>query len=519
MMLRYVRFVNRHFQLHTNSTMNDRNHLTCLAALGLSALAPATLSANRYDTVQRYLDTPDTFQLYLDLEGDAAALGAFAQEVYFAVLQMNPQMVPLPLNFEQFAEQLGLTTVSALGMTSTARGVDEFENRSFILLNEAPKGLLALYGTDNQPFRVLAQAPADADLAFELSFDAAALRRMAQEVAMGVAGPIGAMMLEQQLATELLPGLTGEAILAALMTQVTFFGVLQPEVTGPGAPLLRITEAGDLQGLGFDGVLRFAGAGRLRNALQSFLASQGLAPEMIGDRAVLNLGALFPPPINLFMPLGDMPDLLLLTDLAMLDAPAMSLGDRLADAAIMAGLPQTGLGFAYTSERYAQQNLQSIDALADEFPEAASLVPPLQALVARFTGEQVQVYRAEADGLLGIERGPLSAKVTFLSVPAAFGAGLGAAIAVPAFQQIQATSAQSAVQNNLRLFASSAQQYMLENGVSEATYDDIVGPEPEKYMLELPTVVGEDYSELVVTSDTTEISVTLPDGRVVTFTF
>ena len=47
------------------------------------------------------------------------------------------------------------------------------------------------------------------------------------------------------------------------------------------------------------------------------------------------------------------------------------------------------------------------------------------------------------------------------------------------------------VLNNLRQLAAAADQYYLENGVSRASYDDLVGA--TKYVRELKPVDGEEY--------------------------
>jgi type IV pilus assembly protein PilA len=84
--------------------------------------------------------------------------------------------------------------------------------------------------------------------------------------------------------------------------------------------------------------------------------------------------------------------------------------------------------------------------------------------------------------------------------------GLLVAIAVPAFAKVRQASQESSIQNNLRLFASAAQQYMLETGEAKATYDDVVGK--GKYMRDLVPIAGENYRELVVTHGSKRLSIT-----------
>jgi type IV pilus assembly protein PilA len=95
--------------------------------------------------------------------------------------------------------------------------------------------------------------------------------------------------------------------------------------------------------------------------------------------------------------------------------------------------------------------------------------------------------------------------------------GLLAAMAIPAFNKVRTTAQQKAITNNLRQFASGGQQYMLEKGVDHATYSDIVGTGPDKYIRPIIPVAGEDYTHLVIHSTDTVLGVTTADGRVIEF--
>lgn len=93
--------------------------------------------------------------------------------------------------------------------------------------------------------------------------------------------------------------------------------------------------------------------------------------------------------------------------------------------------------------------------------------------------------------------------------------GLLAAMAVPAFQKVRATSQEKAITNNLRQLASGADQYFLENGVTTVAQSNLVGT--DKYIKTLATVAGETYPTAV--SEGTDITVTTAGGTAVTFEF
>jgi len=82
--------------------------------------------------------------------------------------------------------------------------------------------------------------------------------------------------------------------------------------------------------------------------------------------------------------------------------------------------------------------------------------------------------------------------------------GLLAAMAVPAFQKVRATSQEKAIVNNLRQLASAADQYFIEHGVTTITTTKLVGA--DAYVKALDPVAGETYPASV--TEGTPIAVT-----------
>tara|TARA_R110002111_G_scaffold173536_1_gene239147 strand:+ start:1054 stop:1407 length:354 start_codon:yes stop_codon:yes gene_type:complete len=74
--------------------------------------------------------------------------------------------------------------------------------------------------------------------------------------------------------------------------------------------------------------------------------------------------------------------------------------------------------------------------------------------------------------------------------------GLLAAMAIPAFQKVRASSQDKAVSNNLRQLSSAADQYFLENGVSAVGSSLLVGTNSSQYIKQVQTVAQESYSDL-----------------------
>jgi len=69
--------------------------------------------------------------------------------------------------------------------------------------------------------------------------------------------------------------------------------------------------------------------------------------------------------------------------------------------------------------------------------------------------------------------------------------GLLAAMAIPAFQRVRASSQDKTVLNNMRQLGAAADQYFLEHGVSTVVIAELVGQ--SRYVKALNTVANESY--------------------------
>jgi type IV pilus assembly protein PilA len=72
--------------------------------------------------------------------------------------------------------------------------------------------------------------------------------------------------------------------------------------------------------------------------------------------------------------------------------------------------------------------------------------------------------------------------------------GLLAAMAIPAFQKVRASSQDKAVTNNLRQLSAAADQYFLESGYTTVESDDLVGTNTTQYIKVIQTVANETYA-------------------------
>lgn len=93
--------------------------------------------------------------------------------------------------------------------------------------------------------------------------------------------------------------------------------------------------------------------------------------------------------------------------------------------------------------------------------------------------------------------------------------GLLAAMAIPAFNKVRQTSQDKTVLNNLKQYAAAAQQYMLDEGVTQIASADIVGT--GLHIQQIDNVADETY-DITVLTDTTQIS-TVINNRTIVYDF
>ena len=95
--------------------------------------------------------------------------------------------------------------------------------------------------------------------------------------------------------------------------------------------------------------------------------------------------------------------------------------------------------------------------------------------------------------------------------------GLLAAMAIPAFNKVRYTSRYKTIVNNLRQISSGAQQYMLEQAVSQVAESQLEGTSSQNYIRPITQVNGETYSGLNISSTTTQLTTSENDSTIVTF--
>ncbi len=95
--------------------------------------------------------------------------------------------------------------------------------------------------------------------------------------------------------------------------------------------------------------------------------------------------------------------------------------------------------------------------------------------------------------------------------------GLLAAMAIPTFATVRQQSRTKAVTNNLRQISTAASQYMLDKGVTQVGYTDLVGTGTDSYVRSVSPVAGEVYTSLLIDQGATQISLSASSFGTVTF--
>jgi type IV pilus assembly protein PilA len=96
--------------------------------------------------------------------------------------------------------------------------------------------------------------------------------------------------------------------------------------------------------------------------------------------------------------------------------------------------------------------------------------------------------------------------------------GLLAAMAIPAFQKVRASSQDKAVLNNLRQLAAAADQYFLENGQSQVNWSvQLVGTNSTQYIKQIQTVANETYTPALINQGEGVTATGVAGARTITF--
>lgn len=481
---------------------------------------------NSFAAVDAYLEQGGVLYGFVDVEGDLERIAKGANEMLANLRSTRIELAMVPqLPLDLIVEQLGLDSIRAMGMSSTERD-QGFQNRIFLLTDGAPKGLLAIYGEQNERFLVPELAPQGADIAAEQTLNTAVLLEMTRDLATQLLGVAGAAMIENYLAMPV-PGsdLKVSDLIAALDGRMYMIADIDASAT------MEVPEYGPMPRVDF--LLRLESAASLVGKLGKLPALGAMPDFKMETSGGLTMLSGFVPENTLYAPvlLGNEStgELFLCSSRAFYDRCLQGSGARLKDAEGFAtatkGLPESGYAFAYVSPEVGTLLKGWIDRSMEEAvqaggQEAVAFRPYLNWSIQPMVADFPMAYAGsvEANGLYSVANWNVSHKRNLATMAYAnpVTVGLVAAMAIPAFQKVRTTSQEKTITNNLRQLASAADQYFLENGVTSVKTSELIGP--NAYIRSFDPVAGETYPEEINTK-MDKITATLPNGETISINF
>ena len=472
------------------------------------ALVPASERSRHFAAVTRHLELGGTIYGYVDIDGDVERIATLARGMVDNIATEVPQAAALKQDFVQIAADLGLSDVKAIGLSSVADAPGTYRNRCFFYTPSGRRGLLAGLGGPAAPFENLRFAPANADVFMENEFDIPSVYSAVRAVVVRVAGEAAANLMEAQLKS------------AGKQAGISAYDIIQ-SWKGRSTCVLRFEGDGSITIPGtkpvtipaFSMMLRFDGIAPalkpLLDGIPVFEHSNANGVQIYSLKAQV--------PVNGWSPLlaidGDA--LCIATSRTFFDE-CFGAGPRLAAspefAATLDRLGREGNGLSYLSPNCFAKLRQLPELNRNANPDT---LRTLKLVVQNFpqpTKPILSVRTNLPDGVLFRSSWHSSHKESLadLAVYNPVTIGMMAGMAIPAFEKVRANSKEKTIQNNLRQLSSAAEQYYLETGSTNATYDNLVGP--NRYIPELKPVAGENYRSIIFKQGS-PIRITLPDGR------
>lgn len=499
---------------------------SCLAtaALGLATLLPLGSQAADFSEASRLVDLKDPEVLaYVNLQHDFKTLGDWLGRVHRAVLQANPSAPPIPVDYQALFADLGLAEMH-YALLASERAADvpgTFLNQLLLELGTNPTGLFAIMGTENRPFDFAGRVPGDTDAVSQFQLNGDAILQFARLTATRIMGATGQSLIDAQMQAPLYPeGPTAARLIELLSTTYYSASNLDPE---------RFADSTDLSLAQLTGDFAYVveNAAELPGLVAPLLPPSANFSKVENDpHNAYRIPFEFTPDSQQFLYFSHLPesDHLLITN--SLEARAWFLAD---DSGITdnpdfqrmsSQLPDQGLFFNFSSAKASRHAMKLVESALRQTPDMPPQAQPFVGLfleaLQSFTGPNMSVLVRDESRLHLRNLAPYSQK-TSLAIAGAVVPGIAAAIAIPAFQKVQEASTEKAVTNNLRQLAAASQQYFLETGESSVMAEDLIGP--EAYIPQLQSVAGESYQNILISADETTLSVTLPDGSVISYSF
>jgi type IV pilus assembly protein PilA len=478
------------------------------------AAVPEAERSRHFEAVNSHLELGGVLYGYVDVDGDLASAGTSVQALAKQLVVVQPQLSMFAKqDFKALMDDLGLTDVKAVGVSSVLQAGGTYRNRAFLYTPEGRHGLFAVFGGQSGRFTGTRLAPADVDFYAEHEFDVVAVYDTIKGVIAKVNGPAAAEAFEKQVKEagsqshfsllNLIEGLNGRATFILRMDPVR-----NVAIPLPGKPVLLPA---------FSALVRVDGIGSAVEA--AFAQSSELEASTEGTLHLFTYKGKAPVEGLRYVVAVDGATLYFATTGEFLHeclARTSGLDANPEFVAALAALGPEGNGLTWVTPRFFARfkELATMNAQADV--NVKRLLDLYAANIPTVSQPLLSVRTNLSDGILlrSTWNRSLKADVAMLTIYNPVTVGLMAAMAIPAFQKVRTESQAKAVTNNLRALHAAANQYYRANGVTTATYDDLVGP--DKPVKVIVPVAGEDYRKIRFAQGQ-PIRVHLPDGRVISY--
>ncbi len=486
-----------------------------------SPQVPASGKSGPATAIANHLEFGGEFFAVIDTKGEIEKAGNSIADLLATGFNsaMGGTGTP-PMDFHALMKRLGLYDIDGFGLSSWQATSDPFHHsRMFLYAPRERQGLLKVFGPPTAtPFLTATElAPADADIVMESNFDVKSVYDLIRSYVQDVGGQSAVAQMDATMKQPMAPGAktTVEGLLNRLNTRYLFVARGDPSHSiplGPGATMPTV-----------DFLIGIDGLADVVDELEPILTSMlpGKTATKNGMKTItLDLG--LPPPYQLvFVADPKSKRLYLASRDSFTDDTIFGKGARLNTSAdfkaATAGLPDKGSGLSYLS----QKGQTTIVQIAKQ---AMTMMPPSvgdQSAALYFPGwdhaphGQASVETVSKEGILIQTYMPASIKNVVIMGPALV-AGLMSATGVTAPSSVPAMGGDKAITNNLRQIANASLTYIVDKGVTEVRYQDLIsGPKP--YLQPVTPVAGENYDNIVVRPTTTRISVTTAAGQIVSY--
>ena len=494
------------------------------ASLGAAPLAAQTVPPSAsFEAARQRLEIGGPVFAFMDFEDEVLRLGRDLTAIVADLVGDDPEFAIYRQDFGRILEELGISGVRAIGLSSTVRPEGGYHNRGFLHVPGPRRGFLAALGGPAKPFATARFAPADTDLFLEVELDVPALVQAITTVAERFLPGAGTGMLTDAIAAG--GGMdAAEAvdILASLRGRITL--ALRLGETGtPDATRLEEWALGLAQKANL--LIRVEGIGQ---RLVPLLQKVGeLTQSTVGGRTVFRASEIVPilgenqPAIVI-----DGNDVLLGSSLTFVQQ-SLARGDGLAQAAVF----QRTLGALRLSEgnvlSYATPRMFEILRVAmgaamemSESGDNEAMRPMLQALLGRLTDVKEPLASVTAnmpDGIVVHANSTTSMRGAMLSLGIYNPDLLGpvALAVVPPLIKAQVDRRQEArsveiAEANLKLIGESALAFLAANPkADEVSYGDLEAQLKGR----LGTIKGLDFTDFTLERGFSKIELDLPNGQ------